>query len=78
VSAARQKKGIFGLHRAKAGQQHVPHETVAELSFAKFFAYRSRRCQGIDRCHEPAGCGIRGGDSPAGREIREEAPITTS
>src|SRR2546430_15405027 len=45
VSAAGQKKGIFGLQRAKAGQQHVPDETVAEFSFAKSVAYRSRRCQ---------------------------------
>src|SRR5947208_9475484 len=45
VSAAGQKKGIFGLQRAKAGQRHVPDETVAEFSFAKSVAYRSRRCQ---------------------------------
>jgi len=32
---------------------------------------------GIDRCYEPAGCGIRGGGCPAEREIRQ-ALITTS
>jgi RNA polymerase sigma-70 factor, ECF subfamily len=36
MSAAGQKKGIFGRHRAKAGQRQVPDE-FAEFSFAKFF-----------------------------------------
>ena len=43
VSAAGQKKGIFGLQRAKAGQQHAPDQTVAELSFARCFCVSKPR-----------------------------------
>jgi hypothetical protein len=74
VSAAGQKKGIFGLPRAKAGQYHLPDETLAE------FGSRDRlriEASGVRGSIDAASCGIRDGDSPAGREIRE-APITTS
>jgi hypothetical protein len=77
VSAAGQKKGIFGLRRAKAGQYHLPDETLAEFASRDLLRIEAAGVRGIDRCYEPASRGIRDGDSPAGREIRE-ALITTS
>jgi hypothetical protein len=45
MSAAGQKKGIFGRVRAKAGQRHL----------AGVFGINAASVSGIDRCYEPAG-----------------------
>jgi hypothetical protein len=52
VSAARQKKGIFGLQRAKAGQRCRGLQAGTPRTF---FVARQRVLAYADRCYEPDG-----------------------
>ena len=51
VSAARQKKGIFGLHRAKAGQS--PAASSGSFGRVSPAAIEPPGASGTDRCYEP-------------------------
>jgi hypothetical protein len=78
VSAAGQKKGIFGLRRAKAGQRHAPGETVAGRSFARSFCLPKPQVSPglIDVMSLPIAVFLVA-ILRAGREM-QEVPITTS
>jgi hypothetical protein len=52
VSAARQKKGIFGLQRAKTGQRRRGLQAGTPQAF---FGARQRVLACADRCYEPDG-----------------------
>jgi hypothetical protein len=73
VSAARQKKGIFGRVRAKTGQQHfsAAHFEIAVFEINAAGASRSERCYEP----EPASFMIAGYGDPLGFPT---ASITTS
>jgi hypothetical protein len=55
VSAAGQKKGIFGLHRAKAGQKALSGRAPGRPRRGKSTGIHAARVSETERCYEPAG-----------------------
>jgi hypothetical protein len=56
VSAAGQKKGIFRLQRAKAGQERLAGRALPRHRGHEIFStQRAAGVSGTDRCYEPAG-----------------------
>jgi hypothetical protein len=55
VSAAGQKKGIFGLHRAKTGQHRIAGRAALDVSAAGSFEIDAAGASRTDQCYEPAG-----------------------
>jgi hypothetical protein len=55
VSAAGQKKGIFGLHRAKAGQRHNAGRAAPDVSVSGSLGLDAADVSRTDQCYELAG-----------------------
>jgi hypothetical protein len=80
VSAAGQKKGIFGRVRAKAGQKHRGDELFDTLRSLNRFGIIAAGVSRTERCYEPSnaksGAAIAG--PGATMAIPPETTITTS
>jgi hypothetical protein len=68
VSTARQKKGIFGRVRAKAGQSHDAGPAFRDRQLTKSLEKNATSVSGADQCYQPASAEFRSRDSWAGRE----------
>jgi hypothetical protein len=55
VSAAGQKKGIFGRVRAKTGQQHCAGEHFGTVRSRSLFGIKAAGVSAVERCYELAG-----------------------
>jgi hypothetical protein len=54
VSAAGQKKGIFGRVRAKTGRQHCAGEHLGAVRSRSLFGIKAAGVSAAERCYEPA------------------------